>query len=158
MSSRALAIDHLLETRSLTEPLFALPEAQLARSYAPGKWSMHQLLVHLADHESVTFERMRRVASEDSPALPGYDQDDWTAGTCAQQRSIACAGRLYLASRDGILDLLRILPESADQRSGLHAQRGRMTLLQLTDTWMHNRHHLAQLQAAQAGRTWSPAR
>jgi hypothetical protein len=156
--SRAQSLDHLQRSLAATEPFFTAPSELRTRSYGPGKWTMHQLLVHLADHESVTLDRARRVASEPTVPLLGYDQNRWADGTLYAQRSLEEAGRLYCACRGSLIDLLRVLPADADARTGVHNERGPMTLLQVACTWMHNDHHLAQLEAIRQGRPWTPAR
>ena len=45
---------------------------------APGKWSVRQILAHLADGELVGAHRMRQVIAEDNPTLIAFDQDAWT--------------------------------------------------------------------------------
>jgi len=44
---------------------------------APGKWSIRQIVAHLADSELVAAERFRRVIAEDDPILAGFDQEAW---------------------------------------------------------------------------------
>jgi hypothetical protein len=45
---------------------------------APGKWSIRQIVAHLADSELVCAHRMRQIVAEDSPTLIAFDQDAWT--------------------------------------------------------------------------------
>ena len=73
-------IDELERTRDETLTFFDLSEDQLARTYAPGKWPVRFLLLHLADSETVLFERIRRVLSEPRQVLWVYDQDAWATG------------------------------------------------------------------------------
>ena len=68
----------------LRETLSALPRAieglssqQLRQSERPGKWSIGQILQHLADSEVVWAWRMRLILAQDRPQLTGYDQDLW---------------------------------------------------------------------------------
>ncbi|MGB7622189.1 MAG: DinB family protein [Terriglobia bacterium] len=68
-------IEHLEATRGETLRFFTLGAADLARTYAPGKWSIRFILHHLADSETVLFDRIRRVLSEPRPLLWVFDQD-----------------------------------------------------------------------------------
>jgi hypothetical protein len=156
MTERASLIANLKRTHDATQPFFRLAPAVVMRSYAPGKWSMHQLLLHLADHESVVLDRLRRTAADPTlgVALPGYDQDAWANGLDYGRRSLVIAEQLYSASRLSIIELIEILPSAMESRFGMHSERGRMTLLQQGDTWGHNDHHLAQIQAIASGKTW----
>src|SRR5438067_13154215 len=45
---------------------------------APGKWSVRQIVAHLADAELVGAHRMRLVIAEENPVLTAFDQDAWT--------------------------------------------------------------------------------
>src|ERR1035441_3402148 len=45
---------------------------------APGKWTIRQILAHVADAELVGAHRLRQVIAEDSPLLIAFDQDAWT--------------------------------------------------------------------------------
>ena len=159
MSERAPLIANLKRTRDATLPFFRSSPEVADRSYAPGKWTMRQLLVHLADHESVVLDRLRRTAADpvDGVALPNADQTVWANVLLYSRRSLSAAEQLYAGSRASLIELLEILPESLESRFGMHSVRGRMTLLQQGDTWGHNDHHLAQIRAVASGTTWSPA-
>lgn len=61
-------------TRDRTLKYFDLSDAELSRSYAPGKWSVRFVLHHLADSETVLFDRIRRVLSEHRQVLWAFDQ------------------------------------------------------------------------------------
>ena len=62
-------IHELERTRDETLGFFKLGEQELERTYAPDKWSVRYLLLHLADSETVLFDRIRRVfATASSPA------------------------------------------------------------------------------------------
>ena len=64
------------EVRRLAADLDA---GALAVPEAPGKWSVVEVVQHLADSEIVIGYRLRVTVAEDRPALPGYDQDAWAA-------------------------------------------------------------------------------
>ena len=64
-----------LETaRDRTLKCFELSDEQLARSYGVGKWSVRFILHHLADAETVLFDRIRRILSEPRQVLWAFDQ------------------------------------------------------------------------------------
>jgi hypothetical protein len=158
MSTRAETIAHLTRTLEATEPLFRSSPKVLGTAYAPGKWTLHQLLVHLADHESLVIDRLRRTAFDPEPVLYNYDTDGWANGLDYAHRSITAAGQLFAGARRSVIDLLTILPPEADTRVAVHSTLGRMTLLDVCGTWRHNEHHLQQAQAIVLGRTWPPTR
>ncbi len=61
----------------LRQAVAGLSAAQEATPERPGKWSVRQVVQHLADSELVGGFRFRMVLAHDAPALPGYDQDAW---------------------------------------------------------------------------------
>ena len=79
--------------------LKGLSENQLARRPAPDKWSIKEVVAHLADGEIVLGSRVRFVAAQDRPLLPGYDQDRFVAGLGVQaergEESIATMVAMY---------------------------------------------------------------
>ncbi|MDH5508669.1 MAG: DinB family protein, partial [Anaerolineae bacterium] len=44
---------------------------------APGEWSIHEIIIHLADSETNSYLRARRLVSDPGEAIMGYDQDKW---------------------------------------------------------------------------------
>ncbi len=60
-----------------------------AHAYAPGKWTLAESLVHVADTERVFSYRLMRVARGDMTPLPGFDQDAWVPESRATRRAIS---------------------------------------------------------------------
>jgi hypothetical protein len=98
-----MRIDALNATRDETVPLFTLQDADLARTYAPGKWSVRYLLHHIADAETVLFERIRRVLSEGRRVLWAFDQDAWARALDYSTRPLIISRDLYLSARAGVI-------------------------------------------------------
>ncbi len=61
----------------LTPRIAALDDTTLRRPEAPGKWSVIEVVQHLADSDLVFGFRLRMIVTEDQPRVPGYDQDAW---------------------------------------------------------------------------------
>jgi len=64
-----------------------LSSKELAWQPAPGKWSIQQILAHLADGEVMVGSRLRMVAAMDRPTIVGYDQDAFVANLGVEQMS-----------------------------------------------------------------------
>ena len=57
--------------------------------YAPGKWSVKEVINHLADAERVFTYRALRIARGDETPLPGFDENEWVPMMHADARSVA---------------------------------------------------------------------
>ena len=136
---------------------FDAPEAALSRSYGPGKWTLRQILIHLSDTETVLLDRLRRIASENNPALIGFDENLWVSGLAYAQRDLALARQQFEVARRSVIELAKILSDNVDARSGTHSEAGRQTFGDnLRKIQAHTVHHIEQAQACIAGQRWSP--
>lgn len=110
--------------RALQDLLAGLSTAQLLTPEAPGKWSMAQVLRHLADSEIVYAWRLRMVLAHDRPPLTGYDQDLWATRLHYTDADAEESLRLFDVLRDSNLSLLRRATPDDLTRVGVHAERG----------------------------------
>jgi hypothetical protein len=97
----------------------------------PGKWSVRQIVCHLADAELVGADRFRRTIAEDNPTLIAYDQDAWARNLDYSRRKTSAALESFRRLRQENYDLLKELPEPAFARTANHSERGSITLLDL---------------------------
>ncbi|PYT30047.1 MAG: hypothetical protein DMG58_15185 [Acidobacteria bacterium] len=115
---------------------------------APGKWSIRQLIAHLADSELVGAQRFRQVIAEDNPALGAFDQDAWARNLDYTRKQPKQSLESFRRVRAENYELLKSLPESAFERTGVHAERGPLTLRQLLEGYAeHAESHARQMQA-----------
>lgn len=123
-----------------------LTDADFAAVPVPGKWSLRQLVVHLADSDLVMADRMKRVIAEDHPSLLAFDENKWTAELKYDAQSAADAVELLALNRKQMARVLRQLPDSALDRWGTHSVTGRKSLRELIDGAVrHLDHHLTFL-------------
>ena len=114
---------------------------------APGKWSIRQIIAHLADGEIVGAHRFRQVIAEDSPTLVAYDQNLWSANLDYSRRKPKQSLETFRRTRAENYELLKELPHEAFERAGNHTERGRVTLRQLLEGYAgHDESHARQLQ------------
>ena len=144
-------LDDLEATRQETLRCFELGDRELARYYAPGKWPVRFILHHLADSDSVMYERIRRVISEPRQVLWVYDQDAWAARLDYSTMPLDISRRVYDAVRGSVL----YLAEQHYARHGhlefVHSATGVRTLADEFDkVASHNAHHLDQIGKALA--------
>ena len=87
-------------------------------SYAPGKWTVTELLGHVTDAERIFGFRVLSVARGEKAVLPTFEQDDYMATAGFASRSLADVIAEFAAVRDASIRLLRGLPEDAWMRRG----------------------------------------
>jgi len=129
----------LEETTAL---LAAVPEAQGDFAYAPGKWTLKEVLGHIADAERVFSYRALRFARGDVTPLAAFDEQAWVPNSGARSRSLADLIGELRAVRVATLALLRALPPGTDGRRGTASGR-EVSVRALA--WIiagHERHHL----------------
>lgn len=107
--------------------------AELDFQPAPGKWTIRQLVRHLADTEIVAGMRLRQIAAEDRPPLIPFDQDKWADNlgyaACDPNEALVT----FRALRDDTARLLSSLPPETFERTGVHPERGERTLLSFVE-------------------------
>jgi hypothetical protein len=144
-------ITQLEETRDETLRFFALDEEKLARTYAPGKWPVRFILHHLADAETVLFDRIRRVLSEPRQVLWVFDQDAWAAGLDYSSVPLDISRGVYETVRNAIIYYAKVHYEQKGHLEFVHSVTGVRTLKDEFDkVASHNEHHLRQIRTALA--------
>lgn len=104
--------------------LRGLSEKELETRPAPGKWSIKEIIAHLADGEVVLGSRLRFVAAMDRPPILGYDQDAFVERLGIARVSTADLLDSFAAVRGANVGLLKRLPQESFTRIGLHSERG----------------------------------
>ncbi len=126
-----------------------MTDGDLARSYAPGKWTASQLLVHLAQSELALTTRIRMALAEPDYTAQPFDQDRWLE----RERSVAPATALgaYMAIRQLNLALFDGLSPADCQKRFRHPEYGELTVQWLLEMIAgHELHHLRHFQAIAA--------
>jgi len=145
-------LEQLESTRDRTLKYFELDPDELARNYGPGKWSVRFILHHLADAETVLFDRIRRVLSEPREVIWAFDQDAWAKGLNYSQLPIELSRSIYATVRAGMIYHARLRYNSDGHREFVHSETGVRTLKDEFDkVASHNAHHLQQIELALKG-------
>jgi hypothetical protein len=117
----------------------------------PGKWSIRQIVAHLADAEMVAGMRLRRIIAEDNPRIEAFDQNAWATNLDYTRRKTSQALETFRRIRSENYELLKDLPPSAFEREGLHSERGPMSLKLLLQLMAeHAENHAAQMRTRRA--------
>ena len=136
---------------SLERAIAGLSLAQLRQPERPGKWSVIEVVQHLADSEIVTGYRIRLILASDMPAIPAYDQDAWAQRLRYLETSPPEALRQIRVLRGRSLELLRGLRTDEWERVGMHSERGRESIRHLTKLQAgHDLLHLRQVARIRA--------
>lgn len=142
-------IRDLERTREETLTYFALDQRDLARTYAPGKWSIQYILHHLSDSETVIFDRIRRVLSEPRPVLWVMDQDAWAKGLDYSRVPLDISRHVYQSVRNAIIHYAGLHYERSGHLEFVHSVDGVRSLKDEFDkVAAHNEHHLGQIRSA----------
>ena len=115
---------------------------------APGKWSIRQLIAHVADAELVAAGRFRQVIAEDNPTLVPFDQNAWAARLDYARRKPKQSLETFRRLRAENYELLKELDEAAFERTGRHTERGVLSLRQMLEGFSsHSESHARQIEA-----------
>jgi hypothetical protein len=127
--------------------LVTLPEA-------PGKWSIGEVVAHLADSELVGGFRLRMVLAHDRPHLTGYDQDLWASRLRYRDVAVRDALEQFSVLRRANMRIWERLGPSDLARVGLHGERGEESLGHIRNLYAgHDLLHLRQVERIRAAQT-----
>ena len=122
--------------------------AELDYVPGPGRWTIRQVMAHLADSEMVGADRLRRVIAEENPTIMSYDEKAWAANLDYDRRNPAEDLELFRRTRALNARLVGSLAAGAFERVGTHSERGRLTLLDLVQIYAdHAEGHARQIRA-----------
>ena len=120
---------------------------EIARQPSPGRWSVLEIVTHLADAEVVGAWRFRSVLAADGTPLQAFDQNVWADAFRYPDSDLAESLDLFEANRRATLSLLRRVDPALHTHHGLHAERGRETITHLIRLYAgHDLNHLAQIE------------
>ena len=106
--------------REVVALLESLDEGALAGfRYAPGKWTVKEVVGHLIDDERIFAYRALCVARKDAKPLPGFDENDYVAATDFESRSLASLIAEYRIVRAATIALFQPLTDAEWQRRGM---------------------------------------
>ncbi|MEL6864768.1 MAG: DinB family protein [Bacteroidota bacterium] len=111
---------HALQNQKASSEAFwlSIPEDRWEYAYAPDKWTIKEILLHIIDTERVFAYRALRISRNDLTPLPGFDQNDYALYSEANSRSVASLIDEYLAVRESSILLFSSMSEGALLRLG----------------------------------------
>jgi len=127
--------------------LRGVPAAKLRRRPAPGKWSITEIVLHLADSELVYGYRLRTILAQNRARIIAFDQNDWAASGQYARRDLRAALDMLRTLRKANLELLRVIPRKQWNYYGIHQERGKESVAHLARLFAgHDLIHLLQIR------------
>ncbi len=128
-----------------------LTPAQMKKRVNKDKWSIYEIVQHLADCELMFASRCRLIAFDDHPHLQPFDQDRWAAGKALERESVEEAINRFNALRRSQIALYKASSPEARARTGHHPERGEVSMAITFETCAgHDVNHLRQIEALRA--------
>jgi uncharacterized damage-inducible protein DinB len=130
-----------------------LSKKELKRKPAPDKWSIAEVLAHLADAELVAGWRLRLVLTNNGAPVEAYDQNSWAKTFAYENRDAFESLRAFKFQRELNLALLKSVPRKLWENHGLHSERGKETVTQLVHLFAgHDVNHVKQIEQLANGK------
>lgn len=121
--------------------------AKLRRRPAPGKWSVSEIVAHLADAEIVGGYRLRLILGSPGAPIVAYNQDEWVTSGHYHKRDPRKSVALFRALREGNLGLLKSLKPEQWKNCGMHSERGQESIERIVRMSAgHDINHLLQIE------------
>jgi hypothetical protein len=137
-------LENLVST--LEKSVAGLSEDQLRQAEKPGKWSIIEVIQHLADSELVWAYRLKMVIAEDRPSIRGYDQDSWATRLGYRNSNLDDSMEQFRILRKMNLRLINSLSGDDLERVGVHSERGDESVVAMIRLYAgHDLVHLNQI-------------
>jgi len=134
--------------REIAASVSGLPDKVLHYKAAPDKWSILEILAHLADMEILYAYRMRQMLADQKPVIAPINQDDWAHRLGYMQESLPELVALYGLNRYHNINLLRRLKAEDLDKAAFHPELQRdVTVAEYVEKMgTHGSNHLAQIE------------
>jgi DinB superfamily len=134
--------------KQIAAAVSGLSEKVLRYKPAPDRWSILEILGHLADMEIVLAYRMRQMLADEKPVIAPLDQDAWARNLGYMETPVAELVALYGLNRHHNLRLLHRLKLSDLEKSAFHPEMNRnMDVAEIVERIaVHGSNHLAQIE------------
>jgi uncharacterized damage-inducible protein DinB len=143
MMNRQLIEEYVACGARLRQAVAGLTQEDLTARPGPGKWSILELVIHLADSDCISIDRMKRMLIEDNPQLLYADESAYVDRLCTHDQSLEDALTLFEVGRRQFARVLRKLPDDAFERRGTHNRRGEVKVGAMVEDYIeHVNYHL----------------
>ncbi len=124
-----------------------LTRQQMRKRPVPGKWSIGEILAHLAETELVGGYRMRMILGKNGTPIQAFDQNVWAKNSNYARQDPRRSLQIFRTLRESNLALLKSLPRKKWNYYGIHAERGKETITRVVHMFAgHDINHLTQIE------------
>jgi hypothetical protein len=139
--------------RKVAALIKGVTKKKLATRPAPDKWSVTEILAHLADVEIVQGVRLRLILESSGVPIQGFDQEVWARYSDYAKHDTALSFEAYKVNRERTVRLLKGLPRGMWENYGMHSERGKETVTRVTEMMAgHDINHLEQIRRILKGK------
>jgi hypothetical protein len=133
--------------KKLERLIKGVPTSKLRKRPAPGKWSVSEILAHLADAEIVGGFRIRLILGAPGTPIAAFDQDSWVISGHYEKRDPRKSVEQFRVSREANLALLKSLKPEQWKHYGMHSERGQESIEHVVRMFAgHDINHLQQIE------------
>jgi hypothetical protein len=120
---------------------------RMGKRPAPEKWSVTEILAHMADTEIVQGFRLRLILGSSGTPIQGFDQDVWAQFSQYAKHDPLLSLEAFRVERERTVRLLKSIPRSLWDNYGMHSERGKETVARVTEMMAgHDINHLGQIR------------
>lgn len=142
-------LESLVITEVKTSRHFNLSESDLSKTYGEGKWSVRQLLHHLADTELIFHTRLKKLIAEPKQVIWPSNQDDWDSTFAYADEPLGVKKQAYEIVRKLNYELVDKYYDRFKQKEFVHSEAGLRTLEEeFKRIALHNEKHLQHIETA----------
>jgi DinB superfamily len=124
-----------------------VPASKLRKRPAPDKWSVKEILAHIADTEMVGGFRIRLILGAPGTPIAGFDQDAWVTSGHYDKRDPRKSLEQFRVLREANLALLKSLTAEQWKQYGMHSERGQETVEHIVKMFAgHDLNHIQQIE------------
>ena len=140
---RKIIEEYVTCLQRLRQAVSGLTQEDLTARPGPGDWSILENVVHLADSDAISIDRMKRMLTEDNPTLLYADETAYVDRLFTHDQSLEDALILLEVGRRQFARVLRKLSDDAFERQGTHNRRGTVLVGAMVKDYVeHVDHHL----------------
>ncbi len=124
-----------------------VPRKKLITRPGTGRWSVAEILGHLADAEMVTGFRLRLVLGSSGVIIQAFDQDAWAGFSQYRKQNPDLSLSAFQAVRRRNVELLKSIPQEMWENFGMHTERGKETVSRIIEMLAgHDINHVRQIK------------